>query len=144
MRVALAVLLLFTTGCPMPSSKSPEELAEEHFRQAESKPQSHAAVQFAELLVAGRFEEAAAMLDPELRRTTTVEELATEFTTMIDYGDGPAVHIQPVGTLDEWPGRQEGDLGWAYVSISGPGFVEAVTVVVTKAGTIREIEWGRP
>ena len=49
--------------------------------------------------------------------------------------------------MDDWPARQSQDIGWAYVSITGAGFIEAVTVVVAEEnGTakIREIEWGRP
>ena len=63
---------------------------------------------------------------------------------MIAYGEGPPDEIQPVTTLEDWPDRRQGDLGWVYVGISGPGFVEAVSVVVTKAGKIRQIEWGHP
>jgi hypothetical protein len=49
--------------------------------------------------------------------------------------------------MDDWPARQSQDIGWAYVSITGAGFIEAVTVVVAEengAAKIREIEWGRP
>jgi hypothetical protein len=49
--------------------------------------------------------------------------------------------------LDYWPARQLGDVGWAYVAISGDGFSEAVTVTVADMGgrmMIRELEWGRP
>jgi hypothetical protein len=42
---------------------------------------------------------------------------------------------------------RRGDIGWAYVSIEGDDFVEAVRVVVSALGgkpLIREVEWGRP
>jgi hypothetical protein len=49
--------------------------------------------------------------------------------------------------LEEWPGKRSGDIGWAYVSIEGDDFVEAVSVVVSAVGDkhlIREVQWGRP
>lgn len=64
------------------------------------------------------------------------------------YADGPAtsVHLDPEFSMEEWPGKQLGDVGWVYVSIQGEGFVEAVTVIVSAVDvtlTIRNIEWGR-
>ena len=53
----------------------------------------------------------------------------------------------PEGSLETWPGKQPGDLGWAYVSIEGHDFIEAVYVLVREtdgAPKIREIQWGRP
>ncbi|HZW05589.1 MAG TPA: hypothetical protein VFF65_00585 [Phycisphaerales bacterium] len=47
----------------------------------------------------------------------------------------------------DWPHKQPGDIGWAYVSISGEHFNEAVTCVVAAVNghnLIRELEWGRP
>lgn len=49
--------------------------------------------------------------------------------------------------MDNWPAKQPGDVGWAYVSIFGENFVEAVAVTVAKyegSLLIREVEWGRP
>jgi hypothetical protein len=50
-------------------------------------------------------------------------------------------------SFEEWPAKQPGDVGWAYVSVQGDELVEAVTVTVAQeAGRllIRHIEWGRP
>jgi len=66
---------------------------------------------------------------------------------MTSYGDGPGAVDGHVEFMDDWPARQSQDIGWAYVSITGAGFIEAVTVVVAEengAAKIREIEWGRP
>jgi hypothetical protein len=144
MRIFHLVIPLLLVGCPMSDSKTPQQRAEEQFREAERSPQGRIAGDFAKLLVAGDFDGAAAMLTPELRATNSPESLAADFARMIDYGDGPADEVQPVTILEDWPDRQPGDLGWAYVAISGPAFNEAVTVVVTEAGRIRQIEWGRP
>ena len=66
---------------------------------------------------------------------------------MTDYGNGPASRAELTVTMDTWPTREPGDIGWAYVSIVGEGLVEAVTVVVSDslgAPRVRELEWGRP
>lgn len=55
--------------------------------------------------------------------------------------------VELVTTMEQWPGREPDDAGWAYVAIAGDVFSEAVTVVVEHAGNgfaIRDIEWGRP
>lgn len=137
-------LLLLLAGCPTPDSMKPQERAEEEFRETESTVHGKIAGEFAGILVAGDFEGAAAMLTPELRATESPESLSTAYDQMIAYGGGPADEVQPVTSLVDWPDRRRGDLGWVHVAISGLGFSEAVAVVVTEAGQIRSIEWGRP
>jgi hypothetical protein len=49
--------------------------------------------------------------------------------------------------MEEWPGKKPADVGWAYVSVGGDVYSEAVTVVVTREGDllkIRTVEFGRP
>ena len=49
--------------------------------------------------------------------------------------------------MDYWPGRKPSDAGWAYVSVGGDAYSEAVTVVVTLEGDalrVRTVEFGRP
>jgi hypothetical protein len=49
--------------------------------------------------------------------------------------------------MTSWPGKQPADLGWAFVSIGGDVYSEAVIVVVTSENgeaRIREVEFGRP
>jgi hypothetical protein len=65
------------------------------------------------------------------------------------YADGDPSRSQfvPEGSLETWPRRQPGDLGWAYVSIEGDDFNEAVYVLVSDVEgvpLIGEISWGRP
>ena len=50
-------------------------------------------------------------------------------------------------TLEEWPGKQAGDLAVVYVALNGDSFSEAVTLTLTQHGEealIRHLEWGRP
>jgi hypothetical protein len=108
-------------------------------------PQGKVALQFAQLLVARNFVEAQAMLTPELRSLHAADDLQQHFEGMISNWQGmPVTDVETINVLDEWPDRQADDMGWAYVSIGGDQFNEAVAVVVTAAGLIRSIEWGRP
>jgi hypothetical protein len=108
-------------------------------------PQGKVALQFAQNLVARNFAEAQAMLMPELRSLHSAEDLQQQFEGMISNWQGmPVTAVETIEVLNEWPDRQTNDMGWAYVSIGGDRFNEAVAVVVTDAGLIRSIEWGRP
>jgi hypothetical protein len=108
-------------------------------------PQGKIALQFAQALVARNFVAAQAMLTPELRSRHAAEDLQTHFDGMIRNWQGmPVTAVETMNVLDEWPDRQAADIGWAYVSIGSDRFNEAVAVVVTDAGLIRSIEWGRP
>jgi hypothetical protein len=65
------------------------------------------------------------------------------------YAHGPptSVAFDEEFALEDWPAKGPGDVGWTYLSILGPDFVEAVTVTVANidgALLIREVEWGRP
>ncbi len=114
------------------------------------KPYELVAVEFANSLVAGEFERAHELLVPTLREELSPAALRAELYGMFEgYAAGPPTDI---GFLDEvsfedWPDKRPGDVGWIYVSIMGPDFVEAVTVIVASVEdrlAIRSIEWGRP
>lgn len=50
-------------------------------------------------------------------------------------------------TLEDWPGKQAGDLAVVYVALNGDGFSEALTITMAQYGEdilIRHLEWGRP
>lgn len=99
---------------------------------------------FASALVARDFCLARELLTPELADAWPAEALRRELDSMVDYGQGPPDEaMTPVADVT-LPGVSETDSGWAYVSITGPGFVEGVHGIVTKRGFIRTLEWGRP
>ena len=105
------------------------------------------ATTFTTALVEGRDADAHAMLAPGLAGKYTAESLGAAFREMIEYGDSPPLSTELVTTLEDWPDRELGDYGWAYVAVMGDGFSEAVTVVVTDHDgrpAIRYLEWGRP
>ena len=105
------------------------------------------AVDFARKLTGGQFSEARELLTESLRELLSEQALKAEYAAMIDYGNGPPEDVVLMNTLSDWPDKKTGDLGWAYVAISGKDYSEAVTVVVCEGESglrIREIEWGRP
>ncbi len=66
---------------------------------------------------------------------------------MIEYAEDEITDSLPVTEMEDWPDREESDLGWVYVALSGSTFSEAVTVVVSNQEgrhVIRSLEWGRP
>ena len=113
------------------------------------KPYEQTAVAFANALVKGEFTKAHQLLTPSLRNELSPDALRDELNAMIDYGDGPPkdIYFSSEHSLDEWPAKEAGDVGWAYVGVTGDDFNEAVRVVVADVDgvlLIRSIEWGRP
>jgi hypothetical protein len=105
------------------------------------------ALAFAKHLVAGRFYDARTMLSEHLQQQYLPSDLRREYSAMVSYGGSAPDSVELISTMDTWPARQANDLGWAYVSISGSGFSEAVSVVVAQENhqaLIRELKWGRP
>lgn len=105
------------------------------------------AKEFAEALTANRYEAAFEMLSSSLQAKLSAAELQSEFREMTEYGEGKPRVDGYVHKMEDWPDKRPSDVGWAYVSISGDDYAEAVTVIVSfedDAMKIREIEWGRP
>ncbi len=113
-------------------------------------PHGEIAVAFASALVEGDFERAHGLLTPELQGRLPPPTLREELYAMFrGYADGEPtnIHYDEQFSMTEWPAKQPRDIGWAYVSITGEDFVEAVTVVVAEVNgklLVREVEWGRP
>jgi len=105
--------------------------------------------QFVKALLAADYALAHSYLSPQAQADCSPADLAEHYSTMIEYGSGPAqldghVHYEDMA---DWATRQNGDIGWVYISISGEDFLEAVTVIVCDEQgqpKIRQIEWGRP
>jgi hypothetical protein len=94
-------------------------------------PYQEVAVAFAAALVAGDFGRARGLLTADLRTEPSERDLEERFTSMYrGYADSEPSRILfvPEGTLETWPEKQPGDLGWAYVSIEGDDFNEVVYV----------------
>jgi hypothetical protein len=109
--------------------------------------QGKIALKFANALVSGDYETAHKMLSAALREKLSLSKLQETYEAMIEYGNSPPDFIDVMNILDNWSSKQNEDIGWAYVAISGDGYGEAVSVVVSQEdekNLIRDIEWGRP
>jgi hypothetical protein len=107
----------------------------------------HAALAFVQALAARDYPAAHAMTAQAYRRRCTVEQLRVAFEAIVPTDWGPVEPLEVGHTMDDWPDRQPGDLSWAYVSIGGDTYSEAVIVVITSedgVARIREVEFGRP
>ena len=108
------------------------------------------AVDFATALVEERWDDARKLLTPALQKKYAASALKSQLHEMFSgYAEGPVkrIHFDPEFSMEDWPAKKKGDIGWAYVSVEGDDFVEAVTLTICKSAselTIREIEWGRP
>jgi hypothetical protein len=127
-----------------------KERLEAYLRSDRAKPHARVAIEFASALVDKDFARARKLLGPQLLRELTEDDLRARLYGMFrgySTGEPRSIQFDEQGQLEEWPGKQGGDIGWAYVSVEGDDFVEAVSVVVSAVGDehlIREIEWGRP
>lgn len=106
---------------------------------------SETALRFARHIVNGEFDRAREMLVPSM--SSDEKSLQTEYHAMLELYDEAPESVAVVNVLDDWPGKQKDDIGWAYVSISGSDWSEGVAVVVSvqdSAPQISEVVWGRP
>jgi len=107
------------------------------------------ASRFTTALADGDYGAAYKMLSPEMQEKYTEDDLSKSFEEMVEYGDSRAKVDGFVETLEDWPDKNSGDIGWGwvYVSVSGDDYAEAVTVIVSAVEdgmAISSIEWGRP
>ncbi len=107
------------------------------------------AEQFGRLIAQGDYATAHSLLTESARAAHSPADLQQAVEQMIAIGDGPITDVTLVSEciLDDWPSKQEGDVGYVYVSLDGDGFCEAVTVTLTREADeirIRKLEWGRP
>ncbi len=105
------------------------------------------ASRFAMALTDGEYEVAHEMLSPDMQQKHTADALGKKFEAMVKYGGSPAKVDGFIETLEDWPDKEPGDVGWVYVSVSGDDYAEAVIVIVSANDggmSISSIEWGRP
>jgi hypothetical protein len=136
--VTLCVVAVFITGCLQEEPKMPSGNTTDY---------RHIALEFTQSLAAREYHKAYAMTSQQYRKGTTVEQLRIAFESIVPTDWGLFGPIEVGQTMTSWPGKQPSDIGWAYVSIGGDVYSEAVTVVVTLEqgeAKIREVEMGRP
>jgi hypothetical protein len=107
------------------------------------------AERFGDCIANNDYAAAWALLSNELQASSTPESIKNAVATMIAYTSG-SIHqaqIMDEFTLEDWPGKQAGDLAVVYVALNGDSFSEAVTLTLAQHGKdalIRHLEWGRP
>lgn len=105
------------------------------------------AVAFTKALADRDYAGAYGMTSKEFRAGMSLEAMQAAFETIVST-DWTTVGPVEVGmTMESWPDKQPSDLGWAYVSVSGDAYSEAVIVVVSREDgepRIRSVEFGRP
>jgi len=105
------------------------------------------ALKFAQALAGAYFDAAYALLSSDTRHAMSRDDLVSQYEKMTSYGDGPADLCEVMVVDDDMPNFGKGDLAWVYVAICGPGFSEAVAVVVVDEGhttSLRIDSWRRP
>jgi len=105
------------------------------------------ALEFAKSLAAREYPKAYAMTSQEYHKRNTVDQLRAGFEGIVPIDWGAMGPIEVGQTMTNWPGKQPSDLGWAYVSIGGNVYSEAIVVVVASENgeaRVREVEFGRP
>jgi len=102
---------------------------------------------FTKALAARDYDAAYALTSRAYRHSTSLKALGAAFETIVPV-DWKAVGPVEVGeAMEDWPGREPSDVGWAYMSVGGDVYSEAITVVVTREEgelRVRAVEFGRP
>jgi hypothetical protein len=107
------------------------------------------AQRFGDCIAKNDYSAACALLGEELQSSMTPETIKNAVAAMIAYAPGSIQDAQVMDefTLEDWPGKQPGDLAVVYVALNGESFSEAVTLTLAQYGEgvlIRQLEWGRP
>jgi hypothetical protein len=107
------------------------------------------AKQFGELIAKRDYTAAHALLTQEAQAAYAPDDFKEAVESMTAYAPGPIQQVEVLEDfiLEDWPNKQEGDAAIAYISLTGDGFCEAVTVTLVRRGSnfrIRHLEWGRP
>jgi len=104
---------------------------------------------FGDLITRKEYSAAWELLSKEAQASIPPAAIQTAVATMIASAPGPIREAQVMEEfiLEDWPGKQRGDLAVVYVALSGESFSEAVTLTLAQSGNntlIRHLEWGRP
>lgn len=107
------------------------------------------AQRFGDLIVRSDYASAWGLLTKEMQHALTPDSIKAAVATMLAYAHGPMQEAQIMENfiLEDWPGKQPGDLAVVYVALNGENFSEAVTLTLAHYGEqalIRNLEWGRP
>lgn len=105
------------------------------------------AEQFGKLIAKADYRAAHAFLTQETQQIYSPENFKKSVEQMTNYWSVPIEKVISELILEDWPTKQDKDIGIVYVSLIGDGICEAVTVILTEENSdirIRYLEWGRP
>lgn len=105
------------------------------------------ALEFTKALAARDYSAGYALCSQHLRDTMSLQELTEQFEDIVPSDWGSTDPIDVGETMEEWPGKGPSDLGWAYVSIGGDVYSEALVIIVTEEEgepKVGSVEFGRP
>ena len=105
------------------------------------------ALAFTKALAARNYGDAYALTSSDYRNSTSLEAMQAAFESIVPVGWKTVGPVEVGETMENWPGSTPSDAGWAYVSVGGDVYSEAITVVVTLEGNVlrvRMVEFGRP
>jgi hypothetical protein len=102
---------------------------------------------FGKLIAKADYRAAHSLLTKEAQQVYSSQDFKKSVEQMTDYWSGPIEEVISDLILEDWPAKQDKDIGIVYVSLIGDGVCEAVTVTLTEENSdtrIRYLEWGRP
>ena len=105
------------------------------------------ALAFTKALASRDYHAAYALTSKGYRNITTLHDMQAAFEEIVPTDWNTVGPVEVGQTMEVWPGRESSDAGWAYVSVGGDVYSEAVTLVVTLEDgdlRIRTVEFGRP
>lgn len=105
------------------------------------------ALAFTKALAARDYDAAYALTSRAYRKDTSLTAMTDAFEAIVPTEWETVDPIEVGMSMDDWPGREPGDVGWVFVSVGGDVYSEAVTVVVTREDgelRVRTVEFGRP
>lgn len=104
---------------------------------------------FGDCLATNQYAAAWALLAEPLKSAATPGVIRSAVATMTACACGPIREAQVMDDfiVEDWPGKQAGDLAVVYAALNGDSFSEAVTLTLAQYGDevlIRDLVWGRP
>src|SRR6476659_1504837 len=87
---------------------------------------------FTKALAARDYDAAYALTSRAYRDSTSLNALEAAFETIVPTDWTTVGPIEVGEAMEDWPGKEASDVGWAYVSVGGDVYSEAVIVVVTR------------
>jgi hypothetical protein len=107
----------------------------------------HVGLAFTKALAARDYDAAYALTSRAYRDSTSLKALEAAFETIVPIDWTTVGPIEVGEAMEDWPGKEPSDVGWAYVSVGSDVYSEAVIVVVTREEgelRVRTVEFGRP